>query len=121
MTMRPPIIPREQVVRRLAVDPAVLARFEARGLIRCVREGGVEGYEPTELRRVWTVLSLHRDAGINLAGIEAILRLRDRLDHDQRQFRRLAFELLDGLAPDADTGFDDDREETLETEVGDEP
>ncbi len=119
--MRPPIIPREQVVRRLAVNPAILARFEARGLIRCVREGGVEGYEPTELRRVWTVVSLHRDAGVNLAGIEAILRLRDRLDEDRRQFRRFASALLAGLDPDAIFDLDSEPEETLEADPGVEP
>jgi MerR family transcriptional regulator/heat shock protein HspR len=98
--MRPRIIPREQVARNLAVSPAVLVRYEARGLVRSVREGDLEGYEPSEVRRVWTVLSLHRDAGINLAGIEAILRLRERLDEVHGQLRRLASEMRQALEAD---------------------
>lgn len=88
--MRPPIIPREQVAARLAVEPGVLVQYEARGLIRVVREGAVEGYEPAEVRRVWSVLSLHREAGVNLAGIEAILQLRAQFDTLARQMLRLS-------------------------------
>jgi MerR family transcriptional regulator/heat shock protein HspR len=89
----PTIISREQVARRLAVSPAVLARYESFGLIRAVRAEGAEGYEPAELHRVWTVLSLHRDAGINLAGIDAILRLRTQLDAAHAEMSRLVREL----------------------------
>jgi MerR family transcriptional regulator/heat shock protein HspR len=106
-TMRPRIIPREHVARHLAVSTAALARYEARGLIRCVREGDVEGYEPSEVRRVWTVLSLHRDAGVNLAGIEAILRLRDHLDDVHGQLRRLASELRLALEADLEAETDE--------------
>ena len=45
---------------------------------RCAR-GRVEGYEPAEIRRIWTILSFQRDLGINLAGVEAILKLRDHM------------------------------------------
>ena len=46
--MRPPIIPREQVAEHLAVPTRLLIRYEARGLVRAVREGSVIGYEPAE-------------------------------------------------------------------------
>lgn len=110
--MRPRIIPREQVARNLAVSPAVLVRYEARGLVRSVREGDLEGYEPSEVRRVWTVLSLHRDAGINLAGIEAILRLRERLDEAHGQLRRLASEMRQALEADLEAEPDEPDPET---------
>jgi MerR family transcriptional regulator/heat shock protein HspR len=87
------IIPREQAAAHLAVSLARLARYEELGLIHAVRTDETEGYEPAELHRVWTVLSLHRDAGINLAGIDAILRLRAQLDAVHAQMRRLAEEL----------------------------
>lgn len=101
----------------LDVSPAALLRYEALGLVRAAREGGVEGYEPAELRRVWTVLSLHRDAGINLAGIEAILRLRDQLDDAHRRMRHLALEVLAAIDREPDPA----QEEILEAEVGDAP
>lgn len=84
------IITREQVAERLHIPPTLLARYEARGLVRSVCQGAVEGYEPSEIRRVWSVVSLHRDLGINLAGIEAILRLRDQLRDVHAQLAELA-------------------------------
>ena len=74
------ILSREQVAHHLAVSPRLLVRYEARGLVRPVRQGDVEGYGPAEIRRAWTVVSLHRDLGINLAGIEAVLRLRGHME-----------------------------------------
>jgi MerR family transcriptional regulator/heat shock protein HspR len=94
-----PIFPREQVAERFAVSPSVLVRYEAHGLVHMVKRDNVEGYEPAEIRRVWTVLSLHRDLGINLAGIEAILKLRAHLDQVHGNLRALANDLRDALEP----------------------
>jgi MerR family transcriptional regulator/heat shock protein HspR len=107
--MPPQILPREQVARRLAVSPALLVRFEARGLIRAVRVGEVEGYEPSEVRRAWSVVSLHREAGLNLAGVETVLRLRDQLDEAHRQIRRLAEGLRAALEAELEPGPEDPR------------
>jgi MerR family transcriptional regulator/heat shock protein HspR len=93
MNMASAIIPRDLVAEQLAVDSALLVRYEARGLVRVVREEQVEGYLPGEIRRLWTIVSLHRDLGINLAGIEAILRLRSRMAAVHRQLKHLASEL----------------------------
>ncbi|MEO6811629.1 MAG: chaperone modulator CbpM [Isosphaeraceae bacterium] len=91
------ILPREQVAQHFAVSVTVLTRYEARGLVHAVREGEIEGYEPAEIRRLWTVLSLHRDLGINLAGVEAILRLRSHIDEVHHQLDHLAHELRAAL------------------------
>ena len=72
---------------------AVLVRYEARGLVRVAREGAVEGYDPAELRRLWTILSLQRDLGVNLAGVEAILKLRAHIELLHRHLEHLAGEL----------------------------
>lgn len=90
---RTTIIARDEVARHLGVSPELLLRYEARGLVHAVRRGDHEGYEPAELRRVWSVLSLHRDAGVNLAGVECILQLRTQLDALCRQMGELAREL----------------------------
>ncbi|HMB05555.1 MAG TPA: MerR family transcriptional regulator, partial [Isosphaeraceae bacterium] len=74
--MSQPITPRDQVAEHFAVPVRVLIRYEACGLVRPVRQGVVEGYGPAEIRRLWTILSFQRDLGINLAGVEAILKLR---------------------------------------------
>lgn len=96
------IISRDEVVRRLQVPATLLVRYESRGLVRSVRQGEVEGYEPSELRRVWTVVSLHRDLGINLAGIEAILKLRTHIDEIHSNLSQLAHKLSEALESDDD-------------------
>lgn len=77
--MSQPFIPRDEAARQLAVTPALLTRYEARGLIHAIRNGDVEGYDALQIHRIWSVVSYQRDLGINLAGVEAILKLRDHL------------------------------------------
>jgi MerR family transcriptional regulator/heat shock protein HspR len=104
--MSQPIIPRDEVARRLGVTDRVLIRYEARGLVRSAREGDVEGYEPAQVRRLASVVSYQRDLGINLAGVEAVLKLRDHLADVHRRLDTLAAQLLQALdepqAPDPD-------------------
>jgi MerR family transcriptional regulator/heat shock protein HspR len=97
------IIPRDQAAEHLAVPVRVLIRYETRGLVQPVRQGSVEGYGPAEIRRLWTILSFQRDLGINLAGVEAILKLRDELAEVHRHLDRLAGDLREFVesAPDA--------------------
>jgi MerR family transcriptional regulator/heat shock protein HspR len=92
--MTPPIYPRELVAEHFAVAPRVLIRYETRGLIQSVRDpSGEVGYGPSEIRRLWSILSLQRDLGVNLAGVEAIMRLRAHLDQLHRCLSDLALEL----------------------------
>lgn len=95
--MRHTIIPRDQAAANLSISTDVLIRYEARGLVRLVREGEVEGYEPGEIRRLWTIVSFQRDLGINLAGVETILRLRDRLEAVSLQMHRFSVDLREAL------------------------
>ena len=101
--MSQPIIPRDEAAERLAVPVRVLIRYEARGLVRVARDGGVEGYEPAEIRRLGSIVSYQRDLGINLAGVEAVLKLRAHLADVHRQLHDLAARLHDALeAPAGD-------------------
>lgn len=100
--MAAPIIPREQVAQHLAVSTAQLIRYEARGLVHSDQEGAIEGYSPAEFRRLWTVVTLQRDLGINLAGVEAVLRLRDQLETLHGRLAALAREMDEAVATSAD-------------------
>lgn len=100
--MSQPIIPRDEVARQLAVPGRVLIRYEARGLVHPVREGGVEGYAPVDVRRLWSIVSYQRDLGINLAGVEAVLKLRDHLADVHRRLDVLASRLRETLEVEAD-------------------
>jgi MerR family transcriptional regulator, heat shock protein HspR len=91
------IIPRDLVARELAVSAKVLLRYESLGLVDVVREGSVEGYEPAQIRRIWRIVSFQRDLGINLAGVEVILRLHDHLAEVHRRVDQLAVQLRDLL------------------------
>ena len=95
MTSR--IIPRDLAARALAISPELLVRYEALGLVRAVSEGSSEGYEPAQIRRLWAIVSFQRNLGINLAGVEAILRLSDHLNEVHRRVNHLADELRDLL------------------------
>ena len=102
--MNPAILPREQVAQKLSVSTSTLVRFEGLGLIQAVHQGEVEGYGPAEIRRLWTIVTFQRDLGINLAGIEVILRLRDQMKATQDRLDRLALALRETLddGPDSD-------------------
>ncbi|WP_169973017.1 chaperone modulator CbpM [Tautonia rosea] len=95
--MNPTILPRDHVAHHLAISTKHLMAYERRGLVRVSRSGEVEGYAPAEVRRLWTVVSLHRDAGINLAGIEAILQMQARLEQVCRQLHHLAEQLDEAI------------------------
>ena len=90
MTRR--IIPREIVARELSVSTKALTRYESMGLVRAIHDGPLEGYEPAQVRRLWSIVSYQRDMGINLAGVEVILQLVDHLSQMRRRVNDLAQE-----------------------------
>jgi MerR family transcriptional regulator/heat shock protein HspR len=100
------IWPREQVAEKFTVSTSTLLRWEDRGLVKAVRSGDLEGYGPVEIRRLWTILTFQRDLGINLAGIEVILKLRDQMAQAHDRLDRLAQSLRATL--DEPTGSDVD-------------
>jgi MerR family transcriptional regulator/heat shock protein HspR len=100
--MEPSILPRDLVARHLAISTTTLLKYESRGLVQAVRRGDVEGYGPAEIRRLWTILSFQRDLGINLAGVEVILRLRDQMKSARDRLDRLARSLRESLEEEGD-------------------
>jgi MerR family transcriptional regulator, heat shock protein HspR len=90
MTRR--IIPREIVARELSVSTKALARYESLGLVRSIHDGPLEGYEPAQIRRLWSIVTYQRDMGINLAGVEVILQLIDHISQVRRRVDDLAQE-----------------------------
>jgi MerR family transcriptional regulator/heat shock protein HspR len=95
--MDPAIVSREQVAQHLAVAPAVLLRYEACGLVTAVKAGAAVGYGPSEIRRLWTIVSLQRDLGINVAGVEAVLKLQAHLDELHKRLEDLADQWSEAL------------------------
>ncbi len=63
------------------IHPQTLRQYEREGLIIPSRsEGNTRLYTDDDLDRLEIILSLTRELGVNLAGVEIILNMRDRLE-----------------------------------------
>ena len=93
----PPRRPRETsyvligvVARRFGVHPQTLRLYEREGLIRPPRSAGnTRLYDQDTVERLEIILTLTRDLGVNLAGVEVILDLRSRLKKMEGEVERL--------------------------------
>jgi MerR family transcriptional regulator, heat shock protein HspR len=98
--MTRPIIPRDIIARELSISQGMLLRYESLGLVQVVRTESEEGYEPEQVRRLWTIVTFQRDLGVNLAGVEVILGLFDRLAEVHRRVGGLAEEIRETIETD---------------------
>jgi MerR family transcriptional regulator/heat shock protein HspR len=70
------------------LHPQTLRLYEREGLLTPSRsEGNTRLYTQEDLERLETILSLTRDLGVNLAGIEVILNMRKRMDAMQKEMQ----------------------------------
>lgn len=71
------------------VHPQTLRLYEREGLLKPSRsDGNTRLYTDVDLQRLEVILSLTRDLGVNLAGVEIILNMRQKMDEMQREFER---------------------------------
>ncbi len=76
------------VAERFGVHPQTLRLYEREGLLKPSRtEGNTRLYTEADMDRLDVILSLTRDLGVNLAGVEIILNMRSKMDAMQRQMR----------------------------------
>ena len=74
------------VARSFGLHPQTLRLYERAGLLRPGRStGNVRKYADDDLERLNTILQLTRDRGINLAGVEMILQLLERVAELEKQ------------------------------------
>ncbi len=67
------------VAETLGVHPQAIRLYEREGLITSVRTEGERYYSGQQIERLRVIVRLRQELGVNLAGIEVILNLRDRL------------------------------------------
>ncbi len=68
------------------IHPQTLRLYEREGLLRPSRsQGNTRLYTDADLERLEVVLNLTRELGVNLAGIEIILHMRERMIEMERQ------------------------------------
>ena len=78
------------VAERFDIHPQTLRLYEREGLLTPARsKGNTRLYDDEALRRLETILTLTRDLGVNLAGVEVILNLRGQLREMQLELDRL--------------------------------
>jgi len=70
------------------IHPQTLRLYEREGLLKPSRsEGNTRLYTQEDLERLEVILNLIRDLGVNLAGVEVILNMRQRLEEMQREMQ----------------------------------
>jgi len=78
------------VAERFDIHPQTLRLYEREGLLTPARsKGNTRLYDDEALRRLETILTLTRDLGVNLAGVEVVLNLREQLRDMQLELDRL--------------------------------
>jgi MerR family transcriptional regulator/heat shock protein HspR len=73
------------VVARFALAPETLLRYERAGLLRPAIVNDVRFYSAADIDRLSTIRRLTEICGINLAGVDVVLRLIDEIQTLQRQ------------------------------------
>jgi MerR family transcriptional regulator, heat shock protein HspR len=71
------------------IHPQTLRLYERQGLLKPSRsQGNTRYYTDEDLGRLELILTLTRDLGVNLAGVEVILNMREKMDAMQREIER---------------------------------
>ena len=74
------------VAEKYSLHPQTLRLYERVGLLRPSRsEGNTRLYTEEDLERLEVVLAMTRELGVNLAGVEVILNMREKLERLQEQ------------------------------------
>jgi MerR family transcriptional regulator, heat shock protein HspR len=74
------------VAKMFNVHQQTLRLYEREGLLKPARsDGNTRLYSEKDLERLELILNLSRDMGVNLAGVEIILNLREKIEHMQQQ------------------------------------
>ncbi|MEK7338608.1 MAG: helix-turn-helix transcriptional regulator [candidate division NC10 bacterium] len=68
------------------VHPQTLRTYEREGLIRPARsQGNTRLYSDEDVARIELILRLTKELGVNLAGVEVVLNMRERMERMQRE------------------------------------
>ncbi len=82
------------------IHPQTLRLYERVGLLKPSRsQGNTRLYTDLDLERLEVILNLAREMGVNLAGIEIILNMRDKMHGMQRQMEQFMRFVQNELAP----------------------
>lgn len=87
------------VAEQFEIHPQTLRLYEREGLLKPSRsDGNTRHYTDDDLVRLEVILHLTRDLGVNLAGVEIILNMREKMDDMQSQIQEFVASLNRELA-----------------------
>lgn len=79
------------VAAQYGIHPQTLRLYEREGLLQPTRSAGnTRLYDETACHRLELILTLTRDLGVNLAGVEVILNMKDQIDTLTAELERAA-------------------------------
>lgn len=83
------------VAKILDIHPQTLRQYERENLVTPSRSNGrVRLYSQRDIDRIKLILRLTRELGVNLAGVDIILRLKENIDMLENEVTTLRQELL---------------------------
>ena len=83
----------------VGMHPQTLRMYEAKGLVRPGRTpGGTRLYSDTDIERLRLIHRLTTELGLNLAGVEQVLRMQDELNRMRLRMERVERELREEIA-----------------------
>jgi MerR family transcriptional regulator/heat shock protein HspR len=92
------------VAQKYDIHPQTLRLYEREGLLAPSRtDGNTRLYSEADLERLETILALTRDLGVNLAGVEIILNMRQKIEEMQSEVN----EFMDYVKRELARGIDD--------------
>lgn len=87
------------VAEQYEIHPQTLRLYEREGLLKPSRsDGNTRLYTDADLERLEVILHLTRDLGVNLAGVEIILNMREKMQQMQQQIESFVETLNQELA-----------------------
>lgn len=87
------------VAEQYQIHPQTLRLYEREGLLLPSRsEGNTRLYTDGDLERLEVILQLTRELGVNLAGVEIILNMREKMEAMQRQMEEFVSTLNSEMA-----------------------
>jgi len=87
------------VAEQYGVHPQTLRLYEREGLLKPSRsEGNTRLYTAEDVERLEVILHLTRDLGVNLAGVDIILNMREKMGQMQAQMQEFIATLNSELA-----------------------
>jgi MerR family transcriptional regulator/heat shock protein HspR len=93
------------VAEQYGIHPQTLRMYEREGLIRPSRSAkGTRYYTEEDVEQLEFILNLTRDLGVNLAGVEIILNMREKMNQMQREFENFLQYIRENIAQEMFTG-----------------